>query len=244
MDCKKIGSFVFLLLLLNSVFSATISGSVFEWYSFEKLNNVVIEINTTPLQRNVTVDGEYSFEVPSGNYVITAEYYENGSLVYYDEQEIVVSEEGNFVVDLLMFPVFENISDELDAIDFEEIENTISEETLPENNNDLIENNYFMLIFGIILIVLIVGIIVYFVYNKKVFESKKENSDEHLDAYAEEVLALLRRRGNRLTQKEIRDEIKDIGEAKISLIIAELESIGKIKKIKKGRGNIIVLKEK
>lgn len=253
MNHRKIVFFIFLIIILNSVFSATISGTVFEWYSFEKLSNVVVEINTVPLQRNVTIHGAYSFEVPIGEYVITAEYYENGSLVYYEEQEVSVLDEGNFVVDLLMFPVFENISDELDAIDFDEIDNTISEETLSENNDVLIENNYFVLIFGIILIILIVGIS-YFFYNKNlnnksVFENTKnsedrKNSEEHLDDYAEEVLALLRRRGNRLTQKEIRDEIKDIGEAKISLIITELESIGKVKKIKKGRGNIIILKEK
>ena len=48
--------------------------------------------------------------------------------------------------------------------------------------------------------------------------------------------------GGRTTQKDIRKRIP-LSEAKVSLLISELESMGKIKKIKKGRGNIIVLNE-
>ena len=44
-----------------------------------------------------------------------------------------------------------------------------------------------------------------------------------------------------MTQKEIRKNIP-YSEAKVSLWITELESDGKIKKIKKGRGNVIALK--
>ena len=35
----------------------------------------------------------------------------------------------------------------------------------------------------------------------------------------------------------------NIGEAKVSLVISELESYGFIKKIKRGRGNILILNE-
>jgi len=50
----------------------------------------------------------------------------------------------------------------------------------------------------------------------------------------------LKKEGGRMTQKEIRKHI-NLSEAKISLVIAELEDSGKIKKIKKGRGNILIL---
>ena len=43
------------------------------------------------------------------------------------------------------------------------------------------------------------------------------------------------------TQKEIRKHFPS-SEAKISLVIAELEKKGLVDKIKKGRGNVIVLK--
>jgi uncharacterized membrane protein len=50
----------------------------------------------------------------------------------------------------------------------------------------------------------------------------------------------VRSEGGRTTQKDLRRAIP-YSEAKISLMIAELESQGKLKKIKKGRGNIIIL---
>lgn len=233
------------LFTFNFVFSATISGEVYEWYNFEKLDNVVVEINTIPTQRDVSVNGIYSFEVASGEYKIVAQYFENGELVYEDSQDVNILSEGNFTVDLIMFPVFGDISDELDAIDFNDIDSTVTETEIMED-----DGNNMLFGVGIVSILLILGIIVLFVLQKSGGNnllSRKEKiveKEEKLDDYAEQVLALLRRRGNRLTQKEIRDEMKDIGEAKVSLIIAELESMGKVKKIKKGRGNIIVLKEK
>ena len=74
-------------------------------------------------------------------------------------------------------------------------------------------------------------------------QEKEKGDSENLDKYALEVLDVLRRSGNRLTQKELREKISSVGEAKISLIVSELEAAGKVKKIKQGRGNIIVLKE-
>ena len=46
-----------------------------------------------------------------------------------------------------------------------------------------------------------------------------------------------------MTQKELRDKLPSVSEAKISLIVSELESMGRVKKIKQGRGNIVVLRE-
>jgi uncharacterized membrane protein len=54
------------------------------------------------------------------------------------------------------------------------------------------------------------------------------------------ITDLLKKNNGRMTQKAIRKEFP-LSEAKISLMIAELEALGKIKKIKRGRGNIIVL---
>ena len=53
---------------------------------------------------------------------------------------------------------------------------------------------------------------------------------------------MLKNCGGRLTQKELREKMPEYGEAKISLMVAELEEMGLVKKFKKGRGNIIVLK--
>ena len=53
---------------------------------------------------------------------------------------------------------------------------------------------------------------------------------------------MLKEEGGRATQKAKRKEIQ-LSEAKISLMIEELEHKGIVEKIKKGRGNIIILKK-
>ncbi|MCK5026255.1 MAG: winged helix-turn-helix transcriptional regulator, partial [Nanoarchaeota archaeon] len=57
----------------------------------------------------------------------------------------------------------------------------------------------------------------------------------------QDIVEVIRKNGGRTTQKEIRKQIP-LSEAKISLMIAELEDKGIVKKIKKGRGNIIILR--
>lgn len=75
---------------------------------------------------------------------------------------------------------------------------------------------------------------------KKKIAEKQSISEESQENYLEEVLKIIEEEDGRTTQKEIRKKIP-LSEAKISLLIAELEHKGKIKKIKKGRGNIIIL---
>jgi uncharacterized membrane protein len=67
---------------------------------------------------------------------------------------------------------------------------------------------------------------------------KDENSYE-LSSDLQGVLRVLDKNGGRMTQKELRKNF-DLSEAKISLMITELESLGLVKRIKKGRGNIII----
>ena len=51
----------------------------------------------------------------------------------------------------------------------------------------------------------------------------------------------IREAGGRINQLELRQQLP-YSEAKVSLMLADLESRGLIRKIKKGRGNIIILK--
>ena len=72
-------------------------------------------------------------------------------------------------------------------------------------------------------------------------EIKKEFHDE--DDGLKNLIDIIKKENGRTTQKELRKQIP-LSEAKISLMIAELEHKGVIEKIKKGRGNIIILKKK
>ncbi|MFH0834875.1 MAG: ArsR family transcriptional regulator, partial [Candidatus Micrarchaeota archaeon] len=59
-----------------------------------------------------------------------------------------------------------------------------------------------------------------------------------LNPEQKEILAFLRKEGGRATQKEIRKALP-YSEAKISTDLAILEDAGVVKKIKKGRGNVV-----
>ena len=109
------------------------------------------------------------------------------------------------------------------------------------------ENNY-LLVF--LLIIAVAGIAFYiFIIRKPISPSlpvanaeKKNSQKTSPEKELDEVLGIIKNYGGRITQKELREKLSH-GEAKVSLIVAELEHLGKIKKFKKGRGNIIVLKE-
>ena len=61
---------------------------------------------------------------------------------------------------------------------------------------------------------------------------------EYEDRYGKNILDIIKKQ-ERITQKELRKSIP-LSEGKISLIISDLEHNGKIRKIKKGRGNILI----
>lgn len=85
---------------------ATVHGVAYEWSTFEPLDNAIVEVNTTPVQSLVAKSGVYSFDIPNGTYLVKATYYQNGTLTHYGEEVITVSDEGNYVVDLLLLPSY------------------------------------------------------------------------------------------------------------------------------------------
>ncbi len=75
---------------------------------------------------------------------------------------------------------------------------------------------------------------------------KRRDRREDLNVLPEDlakVVEIIRKEGGRITQKDLRKKL-GYSEAKMSLVIADLERRGIIEKIKKGRGNIIFLKGK
>jgi len=117
-------------------------------------------------------------------------------------------------------------------------------------NNGVKENDPF----GLLVSFLVLGILllILFLANKnllpktkkeKIIERRKGQDAGELNKCAKKVLKLLEKHKAGLTQKEILYEMVQVEESKVSLVLAELEYMGKIKKIKKGRKNIIILKE-
>ena len=242
---------IFILMLGDSVFAATITGSVYD-FSFSKVENAIVSIDTKPRQQIVAVEGDYNFEVPVGSYTI---YAKKDNL--YAEENTTVRQDGTFTLDLILLPDFkdeEELSDDLD-------ETAIEDDFDIEQKNDI-----YLYIIGILTIIVSFAIFMFkksirkrlsdIISPKKgpeanVNSAKEEGFEKRGDvAYLDEpenakyramILEYLGSVGGHGTQKDIRKHIP-ISEAKISLILTELEHEGHIRKYKKGRGNVIVLR--
>jgi len=68
--------------------------------------------------------------------------------------------------------------------------------------------------------------------DEKILEEEKDPKDK--------IYEFIKQKGGRVTQREIRNNFP-VSQATISLILTELENDGKLKKIKRGKGNIIIL---
>ena len=132
MNFKKLFKITFILSSLiffqGTALAATVHGTVYEWYSFEPLNNAIVEVNSTPGQYFVAVDAAYSFNLPPGNYLITASYFEGNTVAYTAEETVTISEDGDYVVDLLLFPTYEE--ELLDQSEFEDFDQDFDEAEL------------------------------------------------------------------------------------------------------------------
>jgi len=156
-------------------------------------------------------------------------HYENGILDSSIEQLININNDGNYTLDLILFPSLDD-EDKL----FDESDITYQEDLSLDNKIPIIL---------ILITIFTIGFIFYWKFGKK--NSKKdlelELQNKFEDTQLINVLKYIKQNNDRVNQKEIRKDLK-LSEAKLSLILSQLESEGKIRKIKRGRGNIIIIK--
>ena len=252
--------FVFAFMPLAS--AATLFGKIFD-YNLRLASNSIIKINTFPEQQVVAVNGAYSFTVPEGEYIITAYLKDNqGLITHYLEHPISVAGSGSYVHDIILFPRYMFGDLELE----DEIEKEFDEYEFNNNNqqdNVLIQRPLNIPLIVLFLAFICVALIISFVKIRKGVVNRKSGNDSDkgndLDNQGikkslkkENLIPLVQETDNELnkmlcfikkekrtTQKELR-KMFPFSEAKISLMISDLESQGKIRKIKRGRGNIII----
>ena len=206
--------FSILIMMVMPVLAGTIHGTVYD-LNLDKVA-AIVEVNSTPQQRMVAVDGDYSFALEEGSYLLTARLILNNVTEANAEEEVTVIGEQDAVLDLILFPVLDDdLVDDLGDID-------VDTSGLENPSQPYV---------GIILILVAIAILIVW-YKRK---PKQEKDD------LQKLMDFIKRQGGRTTQKDIRKEFPQ-SEAKISLMITELEHNGKIQKIKKGRGNVIILK--
>ncbi|MBI2102232.1 hypothetical protein HYT55_00190 [Candidatus Woesearchaeota archaeon] len=233
-----------LCFLLPFASAATIKGSLYN----EQLvlaKDVFVEINTTPAQKFLAKQGSYEFIVPSGEYTLIAR---KGLTEIKENTKIV--DDGTYIVDLFLLPDF-SVEDEL----WQNADELIVEESILEKDSSGAEWWRYLLV------IVILGVLGWRyarmrrkygsltrfrremkVEHAKTVEQHKEEIAQE-PGYLDEVLAIIRNHDGRITQKQLRNEMLHLSEAKISLILTELQHKGVVEKIKKGRGNVIVLKK-
>lgn len=211
---------LFIVIFSGLASAATIKGDVYD-LSLNKVRDVVISIDSTPKQSVVAKDGSYSFSLGKGSYTLSVKS-DKGSV----EETIEIDEDGVFNLDLILFPADEEIEDLDLEIDIEE------------------DSKLLLISIIIILVLLILGLLYWRFKPKKLEEEKNEESKEVIGESSDldELIEFIKEEGGRTTQKDIRKKF-GLSEAKISLMITELEHKNKVKRIKKGRGNIVILEK-
>lgn len=221
---RKLVYLLMLFMLIDTAFAVTIHGTIYS-FDLEKRDNTIVSVDSNPPQQIVSKDGTYSFDLDIGKYTISAVYSKNGSKESVKEN-INVAKEGRYILDLVLFPDLE-----------------IEEQLLIDAEEDIIGDDYFMTTisyFDILIIAVVVlgfGIVIYLILKHK---KPIKNEETKVGDLADDVLEFIKKEDGRTTQKEIRQKFP-LSEAKISLVVSELEHKGLIKRIKKGRGNVIVL---
>jgi len=215
-----------ILLALNSE-AALIYGTIYD-FNLEPTSSAVVEVNSSPIQRFLSKDGKYSFVLDEGDYSINTRL-KIAEITYSAEEQVLISDDGVYVIDLFLFPQIED-DDSL----FEELgDNSVSDKK---------GINWQLIV--IVLLACVLLLILYISYSRYVKRYKKREAEPKPLVrgadYSETIIKIMKKNGGRMTQKDIRKNIP-YSEAKISLIISELEESGRVKRIKKGRGNIIIL---
>ena len=214
-------------LLLSISLAAIVHGTIYDWSTLEPLNNTIVQVNSTPVQQLISKDGAYYFDLVPGAYEVGAKYYENNSLELETTESITITSEGDYVLDLIMFP----------SIDLGE---PLFNETV-EFDEEIVQQEQNWL--GIVILSVVLTTIILFIGARFRFgprehvEEKIEEKPKRLPKESKQVLDMIKEEG-RITQKELRKKLP-WSEAKVSLAVSDLEERGLIKKIKKGRGNIL-----
>ncbi|VVB56298.1 Uncharacterised protein [uncultured archaeon] len=237
---------ILITILISSAQAAKVYGSIYEWSELDKpLKNAIVEIeeNSTRMQYKVSGNGTYFFDISPGSYDIKAKYYYNNILELSAEEKLRINNpDDSKNLDLILFPPIDS--------DYEYLGNINLTGELDTKQAD--DTNYIM-IFLVALI--IISVIIIFIWMKKrkpavpIIDEPvplppeklegKEDRQMELPDDLKELYDIILKKGGRITQKDLRKEVI-YGEAKVSLMIADLEDRGLIKKIKKGRSNIII----
>lgn len=214
----RMKKFVFFIFALCIVSAYTLYGDIYSANTFENLENVIVEISGASSAKLVA-SNNYSISLPAGDYIVEAYYIEGGKTVLYSRDEVELTNDIKY--DLILF-----YQSEFETVPDVGIKDVFFEVPIKQNT-------------AICYVALIIAGILVFILGHLLERSRKdEERATEIDKDGESVLKILKENEGRMEQKELREILKWT-ESKTSLVIAELEAIGYVKKIKRGRKNII-----
>lgn len=236
----KLLPLILVLICFPAVGGATIHGTIYQWDTLEPLGDVIVTVDTLPPQTYVSKAGDYSFELPQGTFNLKAGYYQGNVLELSSEENITIDKEGEFVLDIIMLPSLEDdfLFDDLDLSIIPEGDRSGNGPGPGRFDNTILFLGAFV---GVLLIVAA------FFYFKNLNSNKSLGKEEDVPDspdFPEDlalVMEILTQNDGRMTQLDLRKRL-GFSEAKVSLMVSDLEERGLVKRIKKGRGNIIILK--
>jgi len=164
---------------------------------------------------------------------------------------------GDYVIDLILFPSSDY--DGLGTLDENVTAIVTSEATDVPTTVPVQPRTWSVVVTGALILMVLAGGAYLLIIKKKAPPVKPEepvavepeepklpplapaaSTDVTLPDDLREVLRIIEKSGGRITQLDLRKALP-YSEAKVSLMITDLESRGLVKKIKKGRGNVIIL---
>ncbi len=238
-----------LIFLISSeiVFSSTLEGTIYN-KNLEAETNVLLTINTIPEQHLLSKEGTYILNIPPGTYTLSAQ---KGNITI--SNTIKIEQEGEYTYDIFLLL---NIDENEDLWEYTQ---PLTEENLTELSA---ENSYFIpktvsYVLVTIIVLLLFARVIYYrkkygslrLFRKRIKVEQQKTTEQLRAEIASEptildkTIEIIKKHDGRIHQTKLRCELNYLSEAKVSLIITELEHKGKIEKIKKGRGNIIIFKE-
>jgi uncharacterized membrane protein len=264
METKHILIIVIATLCLSEVVcAASLHGRIYD-INLDELKNVIVDVDSIPKQRYLSKDGSYTFNLNPGEYTISATYSPDGVSIYNTTEELAIEQEGDYNYDLFILP-------NLDSEDVEALtdQDAILLTELDPSDTGSTDKTPVLILAAVAFIVLCVLTAMMWARHKhSKHHEKSASKNQHLtekkeakqdtkpaaipvqaakperirEDYTEQLLEIIKKEGGRTTQKDLR-KLMPLSEAKISLMVSELEHKGIVEKIKKGRGNIIILKK-
>lgn len=249
--------------------SSAVHGSVYEWSSFDTVKNAEVVVNSVPQQMIVSRNGTYSFDLDKGTYTIIAKSGNGSDALFARENVTITADGGSYVIDLILFP--SSNFDDLSMLDENVSAVVTEEPAAAQPQQSWILPVAIVIFILAAIIGVAGFIIwrrkkgkaskpadiaqaelqqpqaeqvpaAENVEPQPVEESARPSISNNyaMPDDLKEVVHIIEKNGGRITQLDLRKALP-YSEAKVSLMITDLESRGIIKKVKKGRGNVIIL---